>query len=119
VEPVIGHIKEDEKLGCNWLKGSIGDKINALLCGAGHNIRIILRKRRKLLHFFVIFILFGREAVEYAAQKHAGHERYNYEPVILTAALCRTCAICFIHTPNAHSDRAVTGQATRLFVDDR
>ena len=61
VEPIIGHMKEDGKLGRNWLKGSIGDKINALLCGAGHNIRIILRKLRKLLHFFVIFILLGRK----------------------------------------------------------
>jgi len=34
VEPVIGHMKEDGKLGRNWLKGSIVDKINALLCGA-------------------------------------------------------------------------------------
>ena len=61
VEPVIGHMKEDGKLGRNWLKGSIGDKINALLCGAGHNMRIILRKLRKLLHFFVIFILCGKK----------------------------------------------------------
>jgi IS5 family transposase len=61
VEPVIGHMKEDGKLGRNWLKGSIGDKINALLCGAGHNMRIILRKLRELLHFFVIFILLDKE----------------------------------------------------------
>lgn len=57
VEPVIGHMKEDGKLGRNWLKGSIGDKINALLCGAGQNIRIILRKLRKLLSFFLLFPL--------------------------------------------------------------
>lgn len=61
VEPVIGHMKEDGKLGRNWLKGSIGDKINALLCGAGHNMRIILRKLRELLLFFIIFILLGRK----------------------------------------------------------
>jgi len=57
VEPIIGHMKEDGKLGRNWLKGSIGDKINALLCGAGHNMRIILRKLRELLSFFVFFML--------------------------------------------------------------
>jgi IS5 family transposase len=61
VEPVIGHMKEDGKLGRNWLKGSIGDKINALLCGAGHNLRIILRKLRELLYFLVIFILLGKK----------------------------------------------------------
>jgi IS5 family transposase len=57
VEPVIGHMKEEGKLGRNWLKGSIGDKINALLCGVGHNIRIILRKLREMLSFFLLFLL--------------------------------------------------------------
>ena len=60
VEPIIGHMKEDGKLGRNWLKGSIGDKINAILCGAGHNLRIILRKLRKLLSFFVLIFQFGK-----------------------------------------------------------
>lgn len=60
VEPVIGHMKEDGKLGRNWLKGSIGDKINALLCGAGHNMRIILRRLREVLFFFVLFSLLGK-----------------------------------------------------------
>jgi len=46
IEPIIGHMKQDGLLGRNYLKGSIGDKINALLCGAGHNLRIILRKLR-------------------------------------------------------------------------
>jgi IS5 family transposase len=60
VEPVIGHMKTDGRLGRNWLKGSLGDRINALLCGAGHNIRIILRKLREVLLFFVLHFLFGR-----------------------------------------------------------
>lgn len=60
MEPVIGHMKEDGKLGRNWLKGSIGDKINALLCGAGHNMRIILRRLREVLFFFVLFSLLGK-----------------------------------------------------------
>jgi len=59
VEPIIGHMKNDGKLGRNWLKGSIGDKINALLCGAGHNIRIILRKLRDQLLFFLFYVLLG------------------------------------------------------------
>ena len=52
IEPVIGHMKSDGKLDRNYLKGVLGDKINALLCGAGHNIRIILRKLRGGLLFF-------------------------------------------------------------------
>jgi IS5 family transposase len=62
VEPIIGHMKEDGKLGRNWLKGSLGDKINALLCGAGHNMRIILRKLRELLSFFTLFFLLSESA---------------------------------------------------------
>ncbi len=46
IEPVIGHMKSEGKLDRNYLSGELGDKINALLCGAGHNIRIILRKLR-------------------------------------------------------------------------
>ena len=60
VEPIIGHMKEDGKLGRNWLKGSLGDKINALLCGAGHNMRIILRKLRELLSFFALIFQIGK-----------------------------------------------------------
>lgn len=37
IEPVIGHMKAGGKLGRNYLLGELGDKINALLCGAGRN----------------------------------------------------------------------------------
>ena len=43
VEPVIGHMKSDGRLARNFLKGTDGDAMNALLCGAGHNLRKILR----------------------------------------------------------------------------
>lgn len=46
IEPTIGHMKSDGKLGRNWLKGALGDAIHAVLCGAGHNLRLILRKLR-------------------------------------------------------------------------
>jgi IS5 family transposase len=44
IEPVIGHMKNDGRLGRNFLKGTQGDAMNALLCGAGHNLRKILRR---------------------------------------------------------------------------
>ena len=44
VEPVIGHMKNDGRLGRNFLKGVAGDAMNALLCGAGHYLRKILRR---------------------------------------------------------------------------
>ena len=46
IEPTIGHMKADGKLDRNWLKGALGDAIHAVLCGAGHNLRLILRKLR-------------------------------------------------------------------------
>jgi IS5 family transposase len=46
VEPVIGHMKNEGKLRRNWLKGRLGDALNAVLCGAGHNLRMILRAIR-------------------------------------------------------------------------
>jgi IS5 family transposase len=43
IEPVIGHMKEDGRLGRNFLKGRHGDRINAILAGVGHNVRLLLR----------------------------------------------------------------------------
>jgi len=42
VEPEIGHMKNDGRLARNYLSGTLGDKINALLCGCGHNVRKLL-----------------------------------------------------------------------------
>jgi IS5 family transposase len=43
IEPVIGHEKQDHRLGRNYLKGKEGDRINALLSGCGFNLRKLLR----------------------------------------------------------------------------
>ena len=48
IEPAIGHMKNDGRLRRNWLKGVEGDAFHALLCGCGHNLRMILRKLRLL-----------------------------------------------------------------------
>ncbi len=49
IEPAIGHMKADGKLGRNWLKGTLGDAIHVVLCGTGHNLRMILRRLRLFL----------------------------------------------------------------------
>ena len=56
VEPMIGHMKADGLLGKNWLKGTEGDALHAILCGAGHNLRMILRHLRVLCLAFVAWI---------------------------------------------------------------
>ncbi len=48
IEPMIGHAKNDGRLGRNWLLGPDGDKINAILAAAGHNLRLVLNKLRLL-----------------------------------------------------------------------
>lgn len=57
VEPVIGHMKSDGRLARNFLKGAHGDAINALLCGAGHNMRKILKKLRLLCAYWTLRLL--------------------------------------------------------------
>jgi len=53
IEPVIGHMKSDGRLDRNFLSGKQGDRINAILCGAGHNFRLLLRWLRILLRLFL------------------------------------------------------------------
>lgn len=50
IEPEIGHMKQDGKLGRCYLKGSDGDAVNIVLSAAGHNIR-------KLLNWLKLFWL--------------------------------------------------------------
>jgi IS5 family transposase len=50
IEPAIGHMKMDGRLGRNPLKGALGDALHAVLCGAGHNIRLLIAKLRQLGH---------------------------------------------------------------------
>jgi IS5 family transposase len=56
VEAVIGHTKSDGLLERNHLAGARGDSINAILVGAGHNIRLLLAWLRRLLLFILAFI---------------------------------------------------------------
>ena len=47
IEPHIGHMKSEGKLNRNYLKGVLGDRLNAILVGIGHNLRLILAKIRQ------------------------------------------------------------------------
>lgn len=53
IEPVIGHLKSDSRMGRNFLKGQQGDALNALLSGAAHNLRKILRHLALLCAHFL------------------------------------------------------------------
>ena len=43
-------MKTDGRLDRNFLAGARGDATNALLCGTGYNLRLLLRFLRELLH---------------------------------------------------------------------
>jgi IS5 family transposase len=43
IEPIIGHLKADHRMDCCQLKGEAGDRLHAVLCAAGYNIRWLLR----------------------------------------------------------------------------
>jgi transposase, IS5 family len=53
VEPVIGHIKAEHRMGRNYLKGRDGDRINAVLAAAGYNFGLLLRWLARLLRAIV------------------------------------------------------------------
>ena len=57
IEAVIGHTKADGHLGCNYLKGRLGDQINAVMSAVGYNLRLILRWLRAFLRQILAVIL--------------------------------------------------------------
>jgi IS5 family transposase len=58
IEPVIGHMKEDGRLGRNFLSNRHGDRLNAILAGVGQNVRLLLRWFRRLLLCLVLAWLY-------------------------------------------------------------
>jgi len=53
VEPVIGHIKNEHRMGRNYLFHRSGDAINAVLAAAGYNFRLLLNWLRLLLRLLI------------------------------------------------------------------
>ena len=49
VEPVIGHVKAEHRMDRNYLKGRVGDRVNAVLAAAGFNFGLLLRWLAELL----------------------------------------------------------------------
>ena len=57
IEPVIGHIKNEHRMGRNFLAHEQGDAINAVLAAAGYNFRLLLTWLRLLLRLLLITLL--------------------------------------------------------------
>ena len=57
IEPKIGHLKSDNRMDTNRLKGEPGDKLNSILCGCGSNLRKLLKKLLFWLYFLRLLTL--------------------------------------------------------------
>ena len=57
IEPAIGHMKTDGRLARCALKGTPGDALHAVLCGCGHNIRMILAYLRRFVPAYLAIIM--------------------------------------------------------------
>jgi hypothetical protein len=86
IEPSIGHMKADGRLGRNPFKGALGDALHAVLCGAGHNIRLLLKKLR-LLCAQIVACIAGRVG---CLRRRTGHSNATGR---LTVALFRTDSV--------------------------
>lgn len=53
VEPVIGHLKAEHRMGRNHLAHTLGDAINAVLAAAGYNFRRLIAWLRLLCAFIL------------------------------------------------------------------
>ncbi len=49
VEPVIGHLKAEHRMGRNYLAHRAGDAVNAILAAAGYNFSLLLKWLKLLL----------------------------------------------------------------------
>ena len=56
VEPVIGHLKSEHRMGRNYLWHRQGDAANAVLAAAGYNFRRLLRWLEPLLRQILVLL---------------------------------------------------------------
>ena len=43
IEPIIGHLKADHRIGQRHLEGEVCDRLHVVRCAAGYNIKWLLR----------------------------------------------------------------------------
>jgi transposase, IS5 family len=57
IEPVIGHLKSEHRMGRNYLWHRQGDAANAVLAAAGYNFRRLIRWLQLLLHQVLVHLI--------------------------------------------------------------
>ena len=66
IEPTIGHLKTDYRLGRNFYKGLLGDAINVMLAAAAYNLKramkVLFRKfPAEIMSYDIRLLLTGKE----------------------------------------------------------
>lgn len=59
IEPIISHMKHQYRMLKNYLKGSFGDRINAMMAAAAYNFKKWMNKIRKDFLWLLYFISFS------------------------------------------------------------
>jgi IS5 family transposase len=59
IEPVIGHVKQDFRLGRNYLKGFLGDEINLILAAMAYNMRSWIRQQKGIFALWLYRIIYS------------------------------------------------------------
>lgn len=62
IEAMIGHMKNDGLLGRCCLKGVLGDALHAILCGIGHNLRLIRNYWKALILSLYLSLIVERDS---------------------------------------------------------
>jgi IS5 family transposase len=56
IEPTVGHLKSDNRMDRNYLKGEEGDRLNAILAAVGYNMRKLIAAFLYALIEFIRFL---------------------------------------------------------------
>ena len=69
VEPVIGHVKAEHRMGRNYLKGRAGDRANAVLAAVGYNFNLLLRWLEQLFCALILVFCCTRPTLRFASNQ--------------------------------------------------
>lgn len=59
IEPIIGHVKQDFRLGRNYLKGFLGDEINLILAAMAFNMKSWIRQQKDIFGLWLQRVIYS------------------------------------------------------------
>ena len=83
IEPTIGHLKTDYRLGRNFYKGLLGDAINVMLAAAAYNLKramkVLFRKfPAEIMSYDIRLLLTGKE-ITYSGNLYDREREKSYQ----------------------------------------